>query len=82
VSDEPAVEAPPPTSKVEITVAGHTVAVEGPEQTEHLAALALRLYRETADDARLMPMGFSAQPADLQIAPSWEPPRLDEDECF
>lgn len=57
-----------PPATIEITVAGHTVAVEGPENTAELAALALYLYRTTELSARAMTTGFSAGAADLRDA--------------
>lgn len=55
MSDEPR----PPT-KVDITVAGHTVIVESAEPLDVVAAKALELFRATEDAARRIPVGFAA----------------------
>lgn len=80
VLTELTVAAPP--AKVEITVAGHTVAVEGPESTAELAALALYLYRTTALAARDIPLGFTAGAADLRDVRTEAAADHDDDELI
>lgn len=56
------------SSKVELTVAGHTVALEGPEPTMELAVLAMHLLKESSGYAQRSTVGFAPGPADLQLA--------------
>ncbi|MET0701654.1 MAG: hypothetical protein ABWY93_18545 [Mycobacterium sp.] len=73
-------ELPPPaellavgaTTKIELTVAGHTVAVEGAETANELATLALSLFRETAGYAQRSTIGFAAGAAETSLAPPGE----------
>lgn len=54
--------------KVDLTVAGHTVIVEAAEPLDVVAAKALDLFRETAGYARRSPVGFTAQPAHVELS--------------
>jgi hypothetical protein len=63
--DEPSVEdaeAPPPpgTNKIEITVGGHTVAIESSAPLNLVADYAMALWDRTADEAKQLPFGFDA----------------------
>jgi hypothetical protein len=66
-----------PLTKVDITIAGHTVVVEAHRPMEAVARQALELIRRTAGDARRMPAGFDVGHADTQISDTqiadWEP---------
>ena len=53
-------EAAPGNTRVEITVAGHTVICEAPEPLEAVAAKALQLFQTTAGAASRLPMGFDS----------------------
>lgn len=61
------IDSPTPV-KVDITVAGHTVIVEAAEPLDVVAAKALDLFRQTADDARRAPAGFAAGHAHVEHA--------------
>ncbi|MFY1658563.1 hypothetical protein [Micromonospora sp. WMMD1274] len=60
---------PPASVKVDITVAGHTVIVEATETLDVVAAKALDLFRQTTDEARRSPTGFTAPPAHVELSP-------------
>lgn len=71
---------PKPPTKIDLTVAGHTVIVESAEPLDVVAAKALELFRETAEYARRSPAGFAASGGQFERAqptpgqdPDWEP---------
>jgi hypothetical protein len=58
---------PEPTpTKVEITVAGHTVTVESVASIEQVSAAALDLYRKTKLAAKKIPFGFDLGAAQVE----------------
>lgn len=86
---EEAEPAPPPpgSSRVEITVAGHTVAVESPDPLADVVGYALSLYEQTAGAAARSPVGFDTAGGNFEratlYAEGWEDDRagrLDRDQ--
>ncbi len=70
------VDAPPPpgTSKVEITVGGHTVVVESAEPLSEVVGYALGIYDQTKDAAKRLPFGFDVSGGQFERAePYLEP---------
>jgi hypothetical protein len=59
---EEADSAPPPpgTNKVEITVAGHTVAIESADPLADVVGYAMGLFEQTGQAAKNIPFGFGA----------------------
>jgi hypothetical protein len=57
---EEADSAPPPpgTNKVEITVAGHTVAIESADPLADVVGYAMGLFEQTSEPAERIPFGF------------------------
>lgn len=64
---------PMPLTKVDITIAGHTIIVEAHRSMEDVADLAYDLIRRTAAYARRLPTGFDTGHADTQLS-DWPPP--------
>jgi len=57
---EEADSAPPPpgTNKVEITVGGHTVAIESADPLADVVGYVMGLFEQTSEPARRIPFGF------------------------
>lgn len=64
-------------AKVEITIAGHSVAVEADEPAADLAALAQALLERTAVYAARTPVGFSTVSAQVERAEPYTVDGLD-----
>ncbi|MEU7905296.1 hypothetical protein [Actinoplanes sp. NPDC049118] len=64
---------PGPLTKIDITIAGHTVVVEAHRSMEDVADLAYDLIRRTAVFARRLPIGFDTGHADTQLS-DWSSP--------
>lgn len=58
--------------EVEIEVAGHRVTVKAADPLSDVAAMALALFRSTADDAKRAPIGFGAGGGQVELGPPEE----------
>lgn len=53
-------------TKVDITVAGHTIIIEADESLDVVSYLALDLYRQTSDTTKRLTVGFAPGAAQVE----------------
>lgn len=70
---------PSPSTEVEITVAGHTIAVKAAEPLAVVAEQALALFHLTARYARRAPIGFDVGGGQFDLAAPYTEPGLEPD---
>jgi hypothetical protein len=73
-------ESPPPppgTSKVEITVGGHTVTVESPDPLADVVGYAMSVFEQTGEPAKRLPFGFGTTGGQFERAERYVEPRLE-----